>query len=67
LLKQTVDPILPSSAALVADQAHHPLFARNLSKRIGGDGDVAWFNRAVNRFLTIEALATGGQPGVSTR
>jgi hypothetical protein len=38
LLKQAVNPILPSSAALVADQAHHPLFGRSLTERIGTVG-----------------------------
>jgi hypothetical protein len=38
LLKQAVNPILPSSAALVVDQAHHPLFGRSFTKRVGTVG-----------------------------
>jgi hypothetical protein len=32
-LKEAVNPVLPSSAALAADQAHHPLFGRSLTER----------------------------------
>jgi hypothetical protein len=35
LLKQPVNPALPSSAALVAHEAHHLLFGRSLTERIG--------------------------------
>jgi hypothetical protein len=33
--KEAVNPVLPSSAAFVAHEAHHLLFGRSLSKRIG--------------------------------
>jgi hypothetical protein len=35
LLKQAVNPVLPSSAALVAHEAHHLLLGRSLTERIG--------------------------------
>jgi hypothetical protein len=38
LVKQAVNPVLPSSAALVAHEAHHLLFGRSLTERIGTVG-----------------------------
>ena len=35
LLKQPVNPVLPSPAALVAHEAHHLLFGRSFTERIG--------------------------------
>ena len=34
LLKPAVNPVLPSSAALVAHEAHHLLFGRSLTERV---------------------------------
>jgi hypothetical protein len=33
LLKQAVNPVLPSSTAFVAHEAHHLLFGRSLTER----------------------------------
>jgi hypothetical protein len=38
LLRQAVNPVLPSSAALVAHEAHHLLFGRSLTERVGTVG-----------------------------
>jgi hypothetical protein len=38
LFKQAVNPVLPSSAALVAHEAHHLLFGRSFTERIGTVG-----------------------------
>jgi hypothetical protein len=61
--REVGQPILPLSAALVADQAHHRQFGRSLSERVGTVGHAHnQLSRLIARSIIAVALSISALP-----